>query len=388
MKYTRATNMERTVKYNRMDDNSKERSILPSLLLIHVSLIIAQTLFGGGAIIGQLGLPSTNPVLFALIREGIGGPILCVIAYLKDKRIPDFLDFKLFIGPGLCLFLNQFCFIVGIKISSGITASAWQPSQGILAVIYGFCFGIEREFDKFKVFGIIIGTSGALFMILYDNHDDSGNKDLWSTFGGSIMFFLNCSATVMYLILGKPLFKKYKSSTITGYSYIIASFSMVIAALIVANIPSLLNGVCPDCNGNAWHVPTVTIYALIYWILGESVIAYLLITWANKYADPSINLAYTVLQPLTSVITAEILLICNILPKCNPNKSKNDNPNNCLYGVSWNDLGAIGIAFGLYFVIYSSRLQKRKQEQLQNIQNNNAIQNNILDPNDTSVSPA
>eukprot|EP01084_Bolivina_argentea_P138326 243554_1 len=356
MKYTRATNMERTVKYNRMDDNSKERSILPSLLLIHVSLIIAQTLFGGGAIIGQLGLPSTNPVLFALIREGIGGPILCVIAYLKDKRIPDFLDFKLFIGPGLCLFLNQFCFIVGIKISSGITASAWQPSQGILAVIYGFCFGIEREFDKFKVFGIIIGTSGALFMILYDNHDSSGNRDFFHVFGGSIMFFLNCSATVMYLILGKKALKKYPSSTITGYSYIIASFLMIFTQLIVGYGPSgLLNGICPDCNG-AWTVPSATIIALVYWILAESVVSYSLITWANKHAAVSVNLAYTVLQPLTAVIGSEILLVSNVVPTCHKNNQHNSD--NCLYGVSYNDLGAIGIVIGLYCVIYRTTAQR------------------------------
>ncbi len=62
---------------------------------------------------------------------------------------------------------------------SGIAASASQPSQGTLSVIYGFYFGmIERELDRFKVFGIVMGTSGALFMILYDNHDDLGNKDI------------------------------------------------------------------------------------------------------------------------------------------------------------------------------------------------------------------
>ena len=34
---------------------------------------------------------------------------------------------------------------------------------------------------------------------------------------------------------------------------------------------------------------------IIYWILAESIAAYLLITWANRWADPSLNLTYTVL---------------------------------------------------------------------------------------------
>ena len=380
------------------DDISSTRSkVIPSLLIIHGALILAQVLFGGGSIIGKLGLPATNPVLFALIREGIGGPLLCIIAYLKDKQLPKLKDLKYFIGPGICLFLNQFCFIVGLKISSSITASAWQPSQGTLAVCYGFLFGIEREFDRFKIIGILISTGGALFMILYDNHDDKGNNDVWSQFGGSIMFFLNCSATVMYLILAKPVNKRYiffflfyffiilyniiyryPTATITGYSYIFATFSMIIASLIIANVPSLLDGVCPDCNGKAWNVPTVTIYALIYWILAESVASYLLITWANKYADPSVNLAYSVLQPLTAVISAEILLIFNIVPQCHINSS--NNKSNCIYGADWNDLGAIGIAIGLYLVIYSSRLKQKREKELQSIEENNLLPHAINDP--------
>mmetsp|Transcript_42389 Transcript_42389/g.37643 ORF Transcript_42389/g.37643 Transcript_42389/m.37643 type:complete len:378 (-) Transcript_42389:11-1144(-) len=365
MKYTKGT-QKGNVNYDQLsdDDNNEEQKAstsivsLKQLVIIHAALILAQTLFGGGSIIGKLGLPNTNPVLFALIREGIAGPLLCIIAYAKDRDIPKLSDLKLFILPGLCLFLNQFCFIVGLNLSSSIQASAWQPSQGILAVIYGFIFGIERKFDKYKVFGILIGTAGALFMILYDNHDSSSSNSIWADFGGSIMFFLNCSATVMYLILSKPVFKKYPTSTITGYSYIVASILMVFAALIVANVPSLLNGVCPT-GCSAWHVPTVTIYALIYWILCESVAAYLLITWANRWADPSLNLAYTVLQPLTAVIMAEVLIIFNIVPVCH---NKSSDKSNCIYGADWNDLGAIGIAFGLLLVIYSSRLQQKENE--------------------------
>merc|ERR1712062_844756 len=100
---------------------------------------------------------------------------------------------------------------------------------------------------------------GAIFMITYGNNSDSGNHDVWSQFGGSIMFFLNCSATVLYLILGFPAQRKYPSSTISGYSYIIASFLMVITAIVVAS---------------------------------------------------------SVLQPLTSTVASELLLLFNVVPNC------------------------------------------------------------------------
>lgn len=275
------------------------------------------------------------------------------------RKLPDCRhDWKLFIGPGLALFVNQFTFIVGLKISSGILASSWQPSQGILAVIFGWCFGIEKHIDVWKLGGILIGTSGALFMIIYGNHDTSGNKDIWHTFGGSIMFFLNCSATVLYLILGRPAFKKYPSSTITGYSYIIATCLMIITALTVASSDTILHFLCKDCNG-AWEVPTVTIYALLYWIIMQSLCSYLLMTWANQYADPSVNLAYTVLQPLTSTVASVIILWTKVVPNCD---DIGDSDKACLYGPSIADLGAIGICIGLYFVIYSDRKKRKREE--------------------------
>ena len=62
---------------------------VPSLLVIHLAIIAANVFFGGGSVIGFLGLPGVNPILVALIREGIAGPLLCVIAYLIDKLRPN-----------------------------------------------------------------------------------------------------------------------------------------------------------------------------------------------------------------------------------------------------------------------------------------------------------
>lgn len=41
----------------------------PSLWAVHGALILAQVMFGGGAVVGRLGVESFNPLLFALIRD-------------------------------------------------------------------------------------------------------------------------------------------------------------------------------------------------------------------------------------------------------------------------------------------------------------------------------
>lgn len=338
------------------DESSPKR---PSLLLIHGAIITAQIAFGSGSVIGALGLPETNPVLFALIREGIAGPLLCIIALIIDgkKNIPKLRHIHLFIGPGLSLFCNQLFFITGLKLSSSITASAWQPSQAILAVIYGWCLNVEHNIDIYKILGILSGTCGALFMILFRSND-TNTMSTFDIIGGNICFFINCSTTALYLIFGKRLLEIYPSATVTGYSYICATILMTITAFTVASSEKILHFLCHDCHG-AWEVPTETIYALAYWILGQSLLSYLLMTWANQYAAPSINLAYTVLQPLTSTILSQILIYTDTIKRCTKNNS-----DNCLYAASWNDLGAIGIVIGLYFVIYSDRKYRQKMIKL------------------------
>lgn len=284
----------------------------------------------------------------------------------KHRRLPLLKDWTLFIGPGVCLFMDQFSFIVGLKISNGILASSWQPSQGILAVIYGCCLGTERTFDLKKISGILLGTTGAILMITLDHHQygDDENSDVWHTLGGSIMFFLNCSASVFYLILSRPAQRKYPSATITGYSYMTASFLMLFAALIVSSSNEILSFLCSDCDG-AWTLPMVTVYALIYWVLIQSIVSYLLITWANRYADPSINCAYAVLQPLTATAASRMLLVFDVVPNCEHLPA--DSTKSCLYGPGIGDLGAVLICIGLLMVIASDRAKRYLREQSQHL---------------------
>lgn len=124
---------------------------------------------------------------------------------------------------------------------------------------------------------------------------------------------------------------------------------------------------CSDCD-NGWEVPSGSIFALVYWIFGSSVIAYGLLVWGSKYAQASVSLAFGATQPVTAAILSEILIASNVRQKCH---EKNDYYN-CLYGASWNDLGSIGIIIGLFFVIYSdhkqnqSKLAKEKEIDLNN----------------------
>mmetsp|Transcript_36504 Transcript_36504/g.70389 ORF Transcript_36504/g.70389 Transcript_36504/m.70389 type:complete len:261 (+) Transcript_36504:418-1200(+) len=195
----------------------------------------------------------------------------------------------------------------------------------------------------FKIIGILLAFGGACFIVFYGAHIEAGGAEL----AGNILYFLNCLGTALYVICAKPIFKHYPATSITGWSYIMGSLMMMVACLVANNSPPIYHFICDDCPpGSKWHVPTNAIFALVYWILLTSVGSYLLMTWGNKYADASLVLAYTPLQPATSAILSFLLISAGF-------KGKLQMP-------GLNILGVIGIFIGLAFVVYDNRKQEQE----------------------------
>lgn len=129
--------------------DAKGRPVTTRLLVTaHVAIIIAQLTFGGGAVVGKFGLKQgIKPIIFALVREGIAGPLLCLAAvsapnptavarptfmcmfrrqYAVDRALPARRDFWRFAVTGTCLYANQLLYIVGLSISNATFAAIWQ----------------------------------------------------------------------------------------------------------------------------------------------------------------------------------------------------------------------------------------------------------------------
>ena len=108
----------------------------PSLWLSHGALILAQCIFGGGSVVGKLGVERFNPLVFALIREAAAGALLLLWALCHDGCVPlrRGRDAWLFLGCGVLIFTNQAAFIVGDKLAGAVLASAWQPTQPVFSL--------------------------------------------------------------------------------------------------------------------------------------------------------------------------------------------------------------------------------------------------------------
>jgi len=292
----------------------------PSALLVHSALITGQVLFGGGSVVGKLGVASFNPMMFALIREGVAGVLLLAWAIYKDGfRRPKLADTGVFLACGFFIFTNQACFIVGDKLAGAVIGSAWQPTQPVFTLLISMLVGWER-FTLGKGAGILISLGGAVFMVVYGA--DFGSKDATSLLAGNALFFFNCMGTSMYVICAKVvLLRGYPASSVTAWSYLVGALLLFPVASGFSSSCDLVAFICPpeplteplSCGAlptscDPWAVPSSAILPLAYWILGNSCVAYWLMTWANRHAQAGFVLAYCALQPLTSTLLSVVII--------------------------------------------------------------------------------
>lgn len=283
----------------------------PSATIVQASLILGQTFFGLGSVIAALGLPACNPFAFALYREIAAGTILLGASIWQANYSSNSItasspgscysplhhyDWQRFTLLGLCIFGNQAGVIAGIKLAGAVTAAVWQPSQPIMTA--AICMALGREApDKRRVAGVVLSFLGCTAMVVLStkqaaategdvntttlDRPDSGRsaKELV----GHLFFFVNCLSTCLYVILSKRPLLVYPPLMVAAWSYNIAAVFMGLTVFIMSLTPSAMFFLCPDCK-SIWNIPPGAIFALLYFILFNSVGAYAILTWANQYA--------------------------------------------------------------------------------------------------------
>jgi len=304
----------------------------PTKHLVHIGLATAQILFGISAVVGTVGLPSFHPLTFALVRESSATIILLAAAHVTSNYVGrtggvlsgSLHDWKLFFVSGLGIFLSQAFYITGIKLSSAVAASVWQPSQPIITAAVCMIIGLEK-FSCKRVMSILVAFLGCSIMVLGGGGasgeaigGSGGDRNSFSKLMGQICFFINCCGSSLYVLASKRILAtgRYESVTVTAWSYFTASLLMAIFAILTSWSHGISTFLCSDCEGSIWKVPPSAIPALLWFIVMTSSCCYGLITWANKYATGTLVIGYTVLQPVSSAILIQLLVWFGMYESC------------------------------------------------------------------------
>lgn len=260
---------------------------MSNILRAHLALFLVNALYGANHIIAKGVMPNyLTPNVFILLRVAGATVLFWIIKLLFVKERVARKDlFLLAVCAIFGVAVNQLFFFNGLNLSSSINAGIIMTINPILVVILSF-FILKERITWQKSVGILIGATGAILLTLTAG-TGSGDSLL-----GDLFLFINAASYGLYLVLVKPLMKKYKPFTVITYIF---SFGLL---YILLYPPVLSELATTDFS----LIPADVLWKIAYVIIGVTFFAYLLTVYGLKFLTPSISSAYIYLQPVLVVI--------------------------------------------------------------------------------------
>ena len=260
-----------------------------NILKAHLALLGANVIYGANYLIAKGVMPNKiGPSAFVFLRIlGAGLLFWFIKSFIKEKI--DKKDFPKLILCGLLgVAANQLLFFHGLNLTSPIDASIIITAVPIVAVIFGAIL-LKEKITRNKLLGITIGGIGAVLLIAYGNQSKGTSSLL-----GNLFVFINAISYGLYLVLVKPLMKKYNALTIISWVFLfgfIGMFPFGITDIIATDFSAFT---------------TETYIAVAFVIIGTTFLAYLFNIYALKFVSPSVSASYIYLQPAVSFIMVSI----------------------------------------------------------------------------------
>jgi len=261
-----------------------------------LALLGANVIYGINHIVAKGVMPNKiGPSAFIFLRILGAGLLFWIIKlFIKEKIHKK--DFTLLaIGGLLGVATNQLLFFHGLNLTSPIDASIIITAVPVMVLIFSVFF-LKEKLTSNKIIGIIIGGIGAILLIVYGNKSGGTSSVL-----GNIYIFLNSVSYALYLVLIKPLMKKYRPLTVISWVFLFGFIFMLPFGL-------------PDVIKTNFYAFTLNTYLTVaFVIIGTTFLTYLLNIYALTKVSPSVNGSYIYLQPVISFIMVGIYAYINLI---------------------------------------------------------------------------
>jgi len=158
-----------------------------------------------------------------------------------------------------------------------------------ILVLLTSAFLIKERITSQKLLGIVLGGIGTIVLTIY------GKKFAYTTAIGDVYVLLNALSYGVYIVLVKKLMVKYHPMTVImwvmffGFFVVLPFGGQELYAAEFASFPP-----------KVW-------YAIIYVLIGATVLTYTLNATALRTVNPSVVSIYIYLQPLIAAIISLFL---------------------------------------------------------------------------------
>ena len=255
----------------------------------HIYLFLAQLIYALNYSVAKDLMPDhIHP--FALVFLRIFGAMILfwALSFFLPKEKIEKSDLKKILL--LALFgtvINQLFFIYGLSLTTPINSAIIMVSNPIVVIAFTLLI-LKEKITLFKLGGLFLGICGALTLLLFRGNFELGSE----TMAGDFLTLINSMSWATFVVLAKPLMKKYQVSTLMKWVFLFG-FIMILPIGFTH---------LPDTN---WSSFGIDVYLkLSFVVIATTFLAYLLNVHALKELSPSVVSMYIYFQPFLASLFA------------------------------------------------------------------------------------
>lgn len=272
---------------------------------VHAALLLVQVFFASLSVFGKEAMQYISWP--ALVTVRVTGSMLFFLAFGAVKGVEKVAPSHhktLALYGFLGVAANQIQFLAGLSRTKALHATVLVTSIPVFAAALAVLLGRER-FSLRKGAGVFLALLGALLLIL-------GGQDLSPDLVtlqegqvlGNLLILSNSLFYALYLVLSRDLLSRYQATTVVVWMF----FYGFLETLAFDGLAALLS---PEEARASWEglltAPAVA-WQLIAIVVLITVLAYILNSWALRFAPSSLVAIYIYLQPLAAALLAWVRL--------------------------------------------------------------------------------
>ncbi len=253
----------------------------------------ATTIYGMNHTIAKVVMPHYIGAFGFIMLRVVGAAVLFwTVSLFTPKEIIEPKDYvRIIFGALLGMCINMLMFFKGLQLSTPINSGVIVTLTPIIILILS-AFFLKEKLTSMKFLGIILGFSGALLLILYGNTSQVVNAPN-VTLGNSMML-INSICFGSYLVIVKPLTKKYSTVTLMKWMFLLGIFM---------TFPVTYS----EFSEVSWNtLPFEALWRMTFVIVGTTFLTYMFNVYALKTLPATTIGAFTYLQPLITILYAVI----------------------------------------------------------------------------------
>jgi len=255
----------------------------------HLAILGANLIFGLNYVIAKGIMPDFMAPRTIILFRVAGATLIfwLVSTFVKQEKVEKKDLFRLLVVAFFGITLNQIMFFEGLNLTTPINASIIMVGTPILVLVFSH-YILKEHLTTLKLLGIALGSAGAAWLILKNGILSFSS----GTFLGNLFILINASSYALFLVLVKPLMRKYSAITVMKWV-----FTLGLIYVIPVSLPLAL-------KTDFAAIPFTIWMSVTYVVLFTTVLAYFLNNYSLKLVSPTVNSAYIYLQPFLATIVA------------------------------------------------------------------------------------